>query len=120
MRRSPSKPSTTSTTRHATHSEPLAAVSLEANDTTGATRLLGAAAAARQGLGARRITGEVEWLEHLREQRGPALDSEEAPMTLSEAIAWARRMRGRRKRPLKGWDSLPPPNAKSPSLPPAA
>jgi predicted ATPase/DNA-binding CsgD family transcriptional regulator len=81
-----------------------------------AARLLGAADRARRDLGLARwppdqpLIEELEW--NLQSQLGPeeygASWSEGEATPLNEAIGWARRARGSRKRPSSGWESLTP------------
>lgn len=79
-------------------------------------RLLGAADRARTDLGILRWSPEQERSEELAQRLGDVLGEE--PLTtartagqalsLGEAIAYARRARGARKRPSRGWESLTP------------
>jgi predicted ATPase/class 3 adenylate cyclase/DNA-binding CsgD family transcriptional regulator len=81
-----------------------------------AARLLGAAAAARQRMGAVRFkvhhADYVASVAELREALGDgdfdAAWAEGAALTIDEAIGYARRGRGERKRPTSGWGSLTP------------
>jgi DNA-binding NarL/FixJ family response regulator len=89
--------------------ETLAILAGEVGNHTQAARLLGAADAFRARTGYR-------WRPH---HRGAALDAlaphldashlaEGSALSLEEAVAWARRGRGERRRPEFGWDSLTP------------
>ena len=81
-----------------------------------ATRLLGAAERARADLGLVRWPPDQPRLSALEDSLRVVLGDEAfaagwaegAGMSLEEAIAWARRARGSRKRPTGGWDSLTP------------
>jgi predicted ATPase/class 3 adenylate cyclase/DNA-binding NarL/FixJ family response regulator len=79
-------------------------------------RLLGAAAAGRRGFGIVRFPPEPEFWEGVELTSSQALGPElyeaafaaGAAMTTDEAVAYARRARGERKRPSHGWGSLTP------------
>ncbi|HEX2052737.1 MAG TPA: LuxR C-terminal-related transcriptional regulator [Actinomycetota bacterium] len=79
-------------------------------------RLLGAASAARQRMGTVRFPPEQKiWEEassNLRKQLGSMVYTKEseagAAIATADAVAYARRARGNRKRPPTGWDSLTP------------
>jgi predicted ATPase/DNA-binding CsgD family transcriptional regulator len=81
-----------------------------------AARLLGAADNARAALGIVRFRGENEEWERIEAEIRAALgeDAEAsaraqgAALPPDEAVAWARRTRGPRRRPAAGWDSLTP------------
>jgi predicted ATPase/class 3 adenylate cyclase/DNA-binding CsgD family transcriptional regulator len=78
-----------------------------------AARLAGAASAARDATGyGRDVLGRAEGIAALRAAMGAeAFDGAEAEgrsLTLDEAVAYARRGRGERKRPPTGWASLTP------------
>jgi predicted ATPase/class 3 adenylate cyclase/DNA-binding CsgD family transcriptional regulator len=81
-----------------------------------AARLLGAAAALREQMGSARLSvwdADYEvWVSGVRNAMGQedfdAAWAEGAALTAEEAIAYARRGRGERKRPASGWDSLTP------------
>jgi predicted ATPase/DNA-binding NarL/FixJ family response regulator len=96
--------------------ECLAALAGEAGSHREAVRLFGAAHAIRQRMGAVRFqvwdAGYEDSLAQLRNAMGqPGFDStwaEGAALSSEEAIAYAQRGRGRRKRPTSGWASLTP------------
>jgi DNA-binding CsgD family transcriptional regulator len=96
--------------------ECLAAVAADAGSNREAARLWGAAAAFRQRMGAMRFkvwdAAYESWVATLREAMGEAefeaAWAEGAALSAGEAIAYARRGRGERKRPTTGWDSLTP------------
>ncbi|HEY1830651.1 MAG TPA: LuxR C-terminal-related transcriptional regulator [Acidimicrobiales bacterium] len=81
-----------------------------------AARLLGAADRARTDLGLMRWTPDEPIIDELRcaisFQLGPmdfaSARAEGEATPLKEAISWARRARGSRKRPSSGWESLTP------------
>ena len=81
-----------------------------------AGRLLGAADRARSDLGLARWAPDAAAFEDLArvvearvgEEASSAAWAEGRSMTLSQAIGWARRARGARKRPSLGWESLTP------------
>ena len=81
-----------------------------------ATRLLAAAARARADLGIVRWAPDAPAFAALERQLSIALGPDAfaaawrdgARLTLEEAVAWARRGRGSRKRPAAGWGSLTP------------
>jgi DNA-binding NarL/FixJ family response regulator len=90
------------------------AAGLEAHED--ATRLFAAAERARAGIGIVRVPPEEEhWAEienGLREVLGDAAyeaaHAEGAELSTDDALEWARRARGPRKRPAGGWESLTP------------
>jgi predicted ATPase/DNA-binding CsgD family transcriptional regulator len=96
--------------------EALAAVAVALESATEGARLLGAAGAIRRDLGL--VPGRPEGAEldrladRLREALGAeavAVAREEgAALAPDEAVAWARRARGARRRPSSGWESLTP------------
>jgi DNA-binding CsgD family transcriptional regulator len=94
----------------------LAALAGEAGSHREAVRLFGAAHAIRQRMGAVRFqvwdAGYEDSLAQLRNAMGQTgFDStwaEGAALSSEEAIAYAQRGRGRRKRPTSGWASLTP------------
>jgi DNA-binding CsgD family transcriptional regulator len=94
----------------------LAALAGEAGSHREAVRLFGAAHAIRQRMRAVRFqvwdAGYEDSLAQLRNAMGqPGFDStwaEGAALSSEEAIAYAQRGRGRRKRPTSGWASLTP------------
>ena len=95
--------------------ELLAEVTLAAESAVEAARLVAAADAARAELGVARGAVEqataADLAQRLETELGAAFDrakSEGAAMSLEEAIAYAARGRGDRKRPSSGWDSLTP------------
>ena len=96
--------------------ECLAALAGDAGSHRDAGRLFGAAHAIRQPLGAVRFkvwdAGYEATVAALRDTMGDnAFDSawaDGAEMSTEEAIAYARRGRGQRKRPTSGWSSLTP------------
>jgi predicted ATPase/DNA-binding CsgD family transcriptional regulator len=81
-----------------------------------AVRIFGAVAAIRRRIGTVRFkvweAGYESWVATLREAMGEAefetAWAEGAALSSEEAIAYARRGRGERKRPTTGWDSLTP------------
>jgi DNA-binding NarL/FixJ family response regulator len=83
---------------------------------TEAARLLGAAERARVDVGLVRWPPDVPAFEELERELATQLGSEAyaaaraegGAMTIQEAIGWARRARGTRKRPAGGWESLTP------------
>ena len=96
--------------------ESLAAVVRELQSDEQGVRLLGAADAARAALGCvrfpvRQPDYEAQ-LSALRDALGQeafaAAWSAGAPLSLDDAVAYAERGRGERKRPSRGWDSLSP------------
>ncbi len=96
--------------------ESLAAVVCDLQSEEQAVRLLGAADAARTALGCVRFpVRQPDYQEQLgvvREALGEeafsAAWSEGAALSLDDAVAYAERGRGERKRPSRGWDSLSP------------
>jgi DNA-binding CsgD family transcriptional regulator len=81
-----------------------------------AARLLGAAAAGRERLGTVRVPSEPKFWATLDMRTREFLGDEAyerayaggAAMEMDEAVAYARRARGERKRPSHGWESLTP------------
>ncbi|MFI4978157.1 MAG: LuxR C-terminal-related transcriptional regulator [Solirubrobacterales bacterium] len=81
-----------------------------------AGRLLGAATQARERHELARSDGQTERIAALEQTLRERLDTEDLDAALaegraldpSEAVAWARRARGERKRPPDGWESLTP------------
>jgi DNA-binding CsgD family transcriptional regulator len=81
-----------------------------------ATRLFGAADVIRQRMGAVRFKiGDGEYLQHVKEVRTTLGNNafeiawdEGAALSTEEALAYAQRGRGERKRPASGWESLTP------------
>ena len=81
-----------------------------------AARLFGAAHAMRQRTGVVRFKiGDGEYLQHVKEVRTTLGDNdfemawdEGAALSTEEALAYAQRGRGERKRPASGWESLTP------------
>jgi DNA-binding CsgD family transcriptional regulator len=96
--------------------ECLAHLASEADSRHEATRLLGAAHALRQRMGAMRLmvyNAEYEALvatvrNAMGDSEFDAAWAEGAALSTKEAIAYAQRGRGERKRPPSGWDSLTP------------
>ncbi|MGC1802842.1 MAG: LuxR C-terminal-related transcriptional regulator, partial [Mycobacterium sp.] len=96
--------------------ECLATLAVEARSYREAARLFGAAAASRERMGAVRFkiydAGYEASVASLRDAMGKNdFDSawaEGAALSVEEAIAYARRGRGERKRPTSGWASLTP------------
>jgi DNA-binding CsgD family transcriptional regulator len=94
----------------------LAAIAASRESFEEAARLLGAAAAGRSRLGTVRVppekefwsSVEVETREALGDDAWEAAFAEGTAMETDEAVAYARRARGERKRPSRGWDSLTP------------
>jgi DNA-binding CsgD family transcriptional regulator len=91
-----------------------AAAGLESHEE--AARLLGASARAHSERGLVRWTSDAEHFNALEQTLQAALGdtdyveaaAEGTELTTREAIAWARRMRGSRRRPAAGWESLTP------------
>jgi DNA-binding CsgD family transcriptional regulator len=81
-----------------------------------AARLLGAAAASRERVGIVRFPPEPEFWTGIEDTTRAALGEEAyqaafsagASLEMDEAVAYARRARGERKRPSAGWESLTP------------
>jgi predicted ATPase/class 3 adenylate cyclase/DNA-binding CsgD family transcriptional regulator len=81
-----------------------------------AARLLGAATQAREHHELARSAGQAERIAALEQTLRERLDTEDLDAALAEgstldpgeAVAWARRARGERKRPPGGWESLTP------------
>ncbi len=96
--------------------ECLAVVACESGGHPDAARLLGAAAAARQSMGSVRFkildAGVDDLIPRLRDEMGEndfdAAWAEGSALSTEEAIAYAQRGRGERKRPNSGWASLTP------------
>jgi predicted ATPase/DNA-binding CsgD family transcriptional regulator len=97
--------------------EALGELALACEHATRASRLIGAARSARQALGVVPIPGRADGSPALsRRDHQELLDSERCvaaladgeAMTLTRAIEFARRGRGRRERPTRGWASLSP------------
>ena len=96
--------------------ECLAALSLDAGSRREAARLVGAAHGMRQRMGGVRLkvwdAGYEATVEALRHSLGEvdfdAAWAEGAALSTEEAIAYAQRGRGERKRPASGWASLTP------------
>lgn len=93
----------------------LAQVALVRQSPVEAARLLGAAAGTRGRIGSVRFPPEWEhWAgiaTALEQELGDAFQGQinaSADVSTGEAVAYARRGRGRRKRPAAGWDSLTP------------
>jgi DNA-binding NarL/FixJ family response regulator len=89
------------------------------SDAETAGRLFGASEASRRRLGCVRVPPDESWLRALRSEAQAALGtakwtlvwSEGESLSLEEAAAYAARGRGKRLRPLGGWDSLTPTEA---------
>jgi DNA-binding CsgD family transcriptional regulator len=95
--------------------EALAEVAAGLGSNADAVRLLAATARARSDLGLARWKGDGHYWARLTGELRARLGDEFASawasgdaLTLTEAIAWARRARGERKRPAIGWESLTP------------
>jgi DNA-binding CsgD family transcriptional regulator len=89
--------------------EGLALIAADAGSEASAGRLLGAAEAFRGRTGfSWRYPAERAALEALRPRLDPAALAEGAALSLADAAAWARRGRGERGRPSRGWSSLSP------------
>jgi predicted ATPase/DNA-binding CsgD family transcriptional regulator len=96
--------------------ETLGRLALHVNDARRAARLLAAATSARQTLGLTALTPmrtdparlRAKCRQLLGEERCNAASAEGQALSLEEAIAYARRSRGSRRRPQSGWDSLTP------------
>ncbi len=95
--------------------EALAEVAAGLESDAEAVGLLAAAARARRDLGLARWKGDGEYWTSLTDELGATLDDGFAAAWVSgdalpveEAIGWARRARGERKRPAIGWESLTP------------
>ena len=94
----------------------LAAVAAAQESFEESARLLGAAAAGRERLGTVRVPPEPEFWATIALRAREALGEDVyqsavaagAAMEIDEAVAYARRARGERKRPSSGWDSLTP------------
>ncbi len=94
----------------------LAAIAAALESFEEAARLLGAAAAGRERLGIVRFPREPEFwatVEHstrraLGDDAYQAAVAAGAALETDEAVAYARRARGERKRPARGWESLTP------------
>jgi predicted ATPase/class 3 adenylate cyclase/DNA-binding CsgD family transcriptional regulator len=94
----------------------LAAIAAAQESVEEAARLLGAAAASRERFGIVRFPPEPEfWAgvaltvrEALGSDAYEAAFASAAALSTDEAVAYARRARGERKRPSSGWDSLTP------------
>ena len=94
----------------------LAAVAATQESFEEAARLLGTAAAGRERLGIVRFPPEPQfWASVERTTRGALGDdlydaafAAGAALGTDEAVAYVRRVRGERKRPSRGWDSLTP------------
>lgn len=99
--------------------EALGALAAAESDTETAARLFGAAAGSRRRLGCVRVPPEESWLAQLRWQAQAAIEpsdwtlawSEGESLALQKAAAYAARGRGKRLRPLGGWESLTPTEA---------
>lgn len=96
---------------HALSALAVVAAGLESNEE--ALRLLGASDRAMDDLDGRtRWKPEQARLDELRErleaELGPEPYAEGRELSLENAIGWARRARGQRKRPGRGWESLTP------------
>ena len=104
-----------------TSSECLAALAGEAGSHREAARLFGAAEAIRQRMGAVRFkvydadyeASVAALRDAMDENDFDAAWAEGGALSTEEAIAYAQRGRGQRKRPTSGWGSLTPTNAKS-------
>ncbi len=96
--------------------DPLAQIAAGLESYTEAVRLLGAAERARADAGLVRWPPDVPAFEELERELAAQLGSEAyaaaraegAAMSIQQAIGWARRARGPRKRPAGGWESLTP------------
>ncbi|TDW95663.1 putative ATPase [Kribbella pratensis] len=86
--------------------ESLALLAIHTNRPTDASRLGGAASAARTALGLATPPELPAPLDEARHQ--PPRSQDEPPLPLDEAVAYARRTRGARGRPSSGWASLTP------------
>jgi len=94
----------------------LARLSADVGNHLFAARLFGASAAARQRIGVVRIPGLSDGhheavestLDALKQREFDAAWAEGAALSTEEAIAYAQRGRGERRRPSSGWDSLTP------------
>jgi DNA-binding CsgD family transcriptional regulator len=96
--------------------EVLAEVATGLHSDDEAARLLGAATQAREHHELARTDGQAERVAALEQTLRERLDTEDLDAALAEgraldpfeAVAWARRARGERKRPPGGWESLTP------------
>ena len=89
--------------------ETLALLAADVGNDVQAGRLLGVTDAFRQRTGYRwRYPYRRRAIEALRPRLDAAHVEEGAQLTLADAVAWARRGRGERRRPNHGWDSLTP------------
>ena len=94
----------------------LAVVAMQQESFSEAARLLGAAAAGRDSLGIVRFPAEPEFWQVIEQTTEDALGLEAyrneiaagGAMQIDEAVTYARRARGERKRPSRGWASLTP------------
>jgi predicted ATPase/DNA-binding CsgD family transcriptional regulator len=99
--------------------EALGAVAAAEEDWPVAARLLAAAEAGYRELGSVRIPEDPDRWTPLREAAAaadPAAWEQGASMTIEQVVAYARRGRGPRERPLKGWASLTPTEAEVATL----
>ena len=94
----------------------LAAVAAARDSFEEAARLLGAATGARARVGVVRFPAESDFWSRVEREAHDRLGGRAfetaftagAELTIDDAIAFARRARGERKRPLRGWESLTP------------
>jgi predicted ATPase/DNA-binding CsgD family transcriptional regulator len=96
--------------------ETLGELALASDHATRGTRLIGAARSARRALGIVRLSPHLDGRDALRVRCGQLLGgnrsdaawAEGEALSLAQAIAYARRARGQRGRPARGWASLTP------------
>jgi predicted ATPase/DNA-binding CsgD family transcriptional regulator len=96
--------------------ELLAVVAAQQESFSEAARLFGAAAGGRDSLGIVRFPAEPEFWQEIEQATKDALGLETyrneiaggGTMKIEEAVTYARRARGERKRPSRGWASLTP------------
>jgi DNA-binding CsgD family transcriptional regulator len=95
--------------------ETLGGLSLSGGSATEGARLLACAESLRQRTGQRRLPGQqarfeadVRSASELLAEHFIAVWEEASGLSVGEAVGYARRSRGERKRPTSGWDSLTP------------
>jgi len=94
----------------------LAAIAAERDSPEESARLEGAASGIRARIGVRRVPADDQFSARMKQKAIDALGQDGydtafatgAGLTTADAIAYARRARGERKRPSRGWDSLTP------------
>ncbi len=96
--------------------ETLGELALACDDATRGARLIGAAQSARRALGIVRTAPHPDGCDSLRARCGQLLGGERSDaawaegeaLSLAQALEYAQRARGSRRRPQTGWDSLTP------------